>query len=586
MSIEFLSSAVRETIHRSGDDLLTGGLGLAGLRGPPAPFANADAPTPPELRRRAIQTAWKAIADLGPLSGYGELYGTDASVAGREFHAFARLPNANSPHRMLVQIPDGFDASARCLVVTASSGSRGIYGAIALAGAWGLARGCAIAYTDKGAGSGYFDTVTSTGSALDGTRAAVGDADLEFVPGMISAEAGIAVKHAHSGDNPEADWGRHVLQAAQFGLAMLDRAFPQGAPFTAHNTRIVAVGLSNGAGAVLQAAGLDEEGTLAGVVALAPNVNVPDADASRVLYDYATEAALLLPCALTDARFDAVPFARAQGQLPPAWTARCTSLRAAGLLEAGDTRAQAAEALERLRAGGWSDAVLACAASTTAFDLWRSLAATYASSYLRTGVGNMPCGFRFSAHDASGKTRAPSSAERAAWWSDSSGIPPGAGVFLDEAIPGDRFDPTLRRLRCLRDLWTGCGTEAATLRASVAATAARLPRKELPLWIVHGREDGLVPDAFNSAAYVSWLRANGRDPVYWPIPHAQHFDAFLALPGFGDRYVPLLPYGYFALDRMWRHIVEGAPLSPGNTPAPTPRGVDKLDAMHLGIAPR
>ena len=182
MSIDFLTSAVRETPHRGDDDLLTAGLGLAGLRGPSPTFANTDAPTPLELRRRAIQTAWKAIADLGPLGGYGELYGTDASVAGREFHAFARLPNANSPHRMLVQIPDGFDASARCLVVTASSGSRGIYGAIALAGAWGLARGCAIAYTDKGAGSGYFDTATSTGSALDGTRAAVGDADLEFVP--------------------------------------------------------------------------------------------------------------------------------------------------------------------------------------------------------------------------------------------------------------------------------------------------------------------------------------------------------------------------------------------------------------------
>jgi len=585
VSIDFLTSAVHETAHRGDDDLLTAGLGLAGLRGPPATFANADAPTPPELRRRAIQAAWKAIADLGPLGGYGELYGSDASVAGREFHAFAKLPNANSPHRMLVQIPDGFDASARCLVVTASSGSRGIYGAIALAGAWGLARGCAVAYTDKGAGSGYFDTASSTGSALDGTRAAVGDADLEFVPGSISAEAGIAVKHAHSGDNPEADWGRHVLQAAKFGLAMLDRAFPQAAPFTAHNTRIIAVGLSNGAGAVLQAAGLDEEGTLAGVVALAPNVNVPDADASRVLYDYATEAALLLPCALTDARFDAVPFARVQGQLPPAWTGRCASLRAAGLLEGGATRAQAAEALERLRAGGWSDPALACAASTTAFDLWRSLAATYASSYLRTGVGNMPCGFRFDAHDASGRTRAPAPAERAAWWSDSSGIPPGAGVFLDEAIPGDPFDPTLRGLRCLRDLWTGEGAEAVTLRASIAATAARLPRKDLPLFIIHGREDGLLPDAFSSAAYVAWLRANRRDPVYWSIPHAQHFDAFLALPGFGDRYVPLLPYGYHALDRMWRHLVEGAPLITGDTPAATPRGTGKLDATHLGIAP-
>src|SRR4029079_14086695 len=152
---------------------------LAGLRGAPAPFADADAPTPAELRRRAIQTAWKGIADLGPLGGYGELYGRDASVPGRELHAFAKVPKANLPHRILVQIPDSFDARARCLVVTASSGSRGIYGAIALAGAWGLARGCAVAYTDKGAGSGFFDTATATGSTLDGTVARAADAVLE-----------------------------------------------------------------------------------------------------------------------------------------------------------------------------------------------------------------------------------------------------------------------------------------------------------------------------------------------------------------------------------------------------------------------
>jgi len=217
------------------------------------------------------------------------------------------------------------------------------------------------------------------------------------------------VKHAHSGDNPEADWGRHVLQAAKFGLAMLDRAFPQAAPFTAENTRIIAVGLSNGGGAVLQAAGLDEECMLAGVVALAPNVNVPGSDASRVLYDYATEAALLLPCALTHASFDATPLARAQGHVPPAWAARCESLHAAGVLDAADARAQAAEALERLRAGGWSEPALACAALSTAFDLWRALSATYASSYLRAGAGHMPCGFRFDAHDGAGKTRAPRS---------------------------------------------------------------------------------------------------------------------------------------------------------------------------------
>jgi len=585
VSIDFLTSAVRETAHRRDDDLLTAGLGLAGLRGAPAPFANADAPTPQELRRRAIQTNWKGIADLGPLGGYGELYGSTASVPGREFHAFAKVPKAQSPHRILVQIPDAFDTKARCLVVTASSGSRGIYGAIALAGAWGLPRGCAVAYTDKGAGTGYFDTASATGSALDGTQATVGGEQLEFVPKSAAPDAGIAVKHAHSGDNPEADWGHHVLQAAQFGLAMLDRAFPQSAPFSAHNTRIIAVGVSNGAGAVLQAAGLDGDGILSGIVALAPNVNVPAAGTSRTLYDYTTEAALLLPCALTDARFDAVPFARVQGKVPPAWIARCASLHAAGMLAAADARTQAAEAIERLHAGGWSDAALATAASSTAFDLWRAVAATYASSYARTGAGNMPCGFRFDAHDAAGKAHAPAPAERAAWWADASGIPPGAGVFLDETSAGDADDPTLRALRCLRDLWTGDNAQATTLRASVAATAAKLPRKELPVWVIHGKEDGLVPIAFNSDAYVAWLRNNGRAPTYWPLAHTQHFDAFLALPGFGDRYVPLLPYGYTALDRLWKHLVEGAALNAGETPSAAPRGTGKLDNSHLGLPP-
>ncbi|HZP67282.1 MAG TPA: 3-hydroxybutyrate oligomer hydrolase family protein, partial [Rudaea sp.] len=268
MSIDFLASPVRETAHRGDDDLLSAGLGLAGLRGAPVPFVNAEAPTPAELRRRAIQTSWKGIADLGPLGSYGDVYGGVPSVPGREYQAFAKLPHALAPHRVLVQVPDAFDLRARCLVVTASSGSRGVYGAIALAGAWGLPHGCAVAYTDKGTGSGYFDLASGTGVALDGTRAAAGAVPLEFEPtGRAAKSSNIAVKHAHSGDNPEADWGAHVLQAARFGLAMLDRALPHEAPFTAANTRIIAVGVSNGAGAVLQAAGLDDNGMLAGVVA-------------------------------------------------------------------------------------------------------------------------------------------------------------------------------------------------------------------------------------------------------------------------------------------------------------------------------
>ena len=519
---------------------------------------------------------------MGPLGGYGELYGSAATVPGREFQAFAKLLSAQTTHRVLVQIPDSFDADARCLIVTASSGSRGIYGAIALAGSWGLPRGCAVAYTDKGAGTGYFDSAGATGVALDGTRALVGSEQLEFAVEGARADVGIAVKHAHSGDNPEADWGRHVLQAARFGLAMLDRALPQQAPFTPRNTRIIAVGLSNAGGAVLQAAGLDDD-MLGGVIALAPNITVPAPGATRPIYDYATEAALLLPCALSAERFDAVPFARDHGKVPAAWMARCAQLRAAGLISGEDARSQAASAFERLQARGWSDSVIAAAASSVALDLWRAIGATYASAYVRARVGEMPCGFSFQAHDNTDKARAPTAAEGTAWWADASGIPPGAGVFLDEEAAGDAADPTLRGLLCLRELWTGESAQANMLRASVAATAAKLPRKELPLWVIHGREDGLLPIAFNSDAYVAWLRANGRDPVYWPIPHSQHFDAFLAFPGFGDRYVPLLPYGYASLERMWQHLVKGAPLAADQVPATQPRGAGKLDAAHLAL---
>src|SRR5690606_10154810 len=94
---------------------------------------------------------------------------------------------------------------------------------------------------------------------------------------------------------PEADWGRHLRQAAEFGLRMLDRAFPQQAPFRFDNTRVIAVGLSNGGAAVLRAAA-DSQPWLSAAVAAAPNVFAPDG--GRALFDHATEAALWMPAAL------------------------------------------------------------------------------------------------------------------------------------------------------------------------------------------------------------------------------------------------------------------------------------------------
>jgi hydroxybutyrate-dimer hydrolase len=565
---------VRVTEHRGNDDLLTAGLGIAGLRAmtPPA-LAQAEHPTPAELRRRALWSNWRGIADLAPGGGYGELYGSTATVPGREYSAFATVPGASQPHRVLVQVPDAFDAGKRCVVVAASSGSRGIYGAIAVAGAWGLPKGCAVAYTDKGAGTDYFDLDAGQGVRADGTVAARGSA-LAFEP-VTTASSGVAFKHAHSRDNPEADWGRHVKQAAQFALQSLDSAFPQASPFTFDNTRVIAVGISNGGGAVLRAAELDGD-WLDAVVAGEPNIYV-EGEGSRALYDYTTQAALLMPCALL--HLQGLPQPPLAAQAAPLWTQRCTLLKAAGLVEGDTAAAQAKSAYDTMKASGWSDEALRAGALSAGFDLWRAVAVPYASAYGRYRFGEMPCGNRYSALNADFSPRDASAAERVAWWSDASGIPPGAGVNIVEEHP----DSPLQTLRCLRELWQGNSADAQRVRQGIAETRAGLPREGLPVVVVHGTDDGLVPMAFSSAPYVRWAKAAGRDVRYWQVRHAQHFDAFLGLPDYGSRYLPLLPYVYEALDRVDAHL-DGAGVLPVDAViATTPRGAGALQATHLAM---
>src|SRR3546814_3669907 len=112
---------------------------------------------------------------------------------------------------------------------------------------------------------------------------------------------------------------------------MLDRSYPMQAPFTFANTRVIAVGVSNGGGAVLRASE-DAEPWLDGVVAISPNIYV---ESGRPLFDYATEAGLLAPCALQSPQFAQAPFAGVGMLNPPAAQARCSNLHAAGLLQAG-----------------------------------------------------------------------------------------------------------------------------------------------------------------------------------------------------------------------------------------------------------
>lgn len=533
-------SEIRKTEHRGDDDLLSAGLGLDGLRAAAAP--QTDEPIDArQLRRIAIHANYKALADLTATGGFAadaELPG----VPGREFHAFIRLPAAEHPFRVLLQIPDRFNPADPCVIVAPGSGSRGIYGGLPVAGPWALPRGCALASTDKGAGTDLFDHASDTGVTLDGTRAGR-EGELGFEPEAIDA-ALVSVPHSHSGDNPEADWGRHTIEATRFALDVLNDEFPQHRPFSHDRVRVIAAAISNGGSAALRALEQADPGMFDAAVIAAPNITPPGA---RPLYDYATEAALFQPCLLSDLeQLVTLPFGNPA--LMPAATARCESLANAGLIGSADAAAARAALVD----SGFEPGALDQAAVNATLDLWRSVAAMYASAYLRTPADRMPCGYATAVLDEDGRPAPAPPEQRRLWWASSSGVVPGGGVeWIDSMSAGDEDDPSFPGLRCLRALWTGNGDQAAELRSAIDATRASARLPDIPVVILHGRQDGLIPASFSARPYVDQARRNGaRQLAYWEIDGAQHFDVIVPFPGVSNRYRPLLPFLWEGLDRI------------------------------------
>ncbi len=152
-------------------------------------------------------------------------------------------------------------------------------------------------------------------------------------------------------------------------------------------------------------------------------------------------------------------------------------------------------------------------------------------------------------------------------------------------------DPAFAGLQCLRALWSDATAAGhGRLHASTGATRAALPREGLPVLVIHGADDGLVPADFSGGAYAKWARSAGRDVRYWRVANAQHFDAFLGLPVMGARYVPMLAYAYAGLDRVWAHLDAGAAM-PGDAEIATRRrelsaqGLAPLAKDDLGLIP-
>ena len=527
-------------------DLVTGGLGLAGLRAPRPEPQDPAAPTPDELRAMAFHTHFNGLSAINRPDGLGS-FSSDGLpvVAGMEI--MTRLPVGETDHttRALLQIPTSFDPQAPCLLVAPASGSRGVYGAVPLVAPWALPKGCAVVYTDKGAGTDYFDVSRQTGVQLDGTRTALTSdnaTELGFVPAMGESDtetAGqpMAIPHAHSGINVEAYWGEITLAATAWAIARLAEEFND---FDPDKLITMAAGLSNGGQAVLQALEKDSQGHLDAVVAIMPNIATPNAPS---LYEYASMAALYQPCALGDPEFASdLPFANPL--LIGFGPNRCQSLYEAGLINEPTPEA----AMNALTDFGFDAESLSFSAATVALDIWRTVLVNYASAYMQTSFDAMPCGYGF---DASQSTPV----QRNIWWATGSGSPPGDGiVVVDDNMAERPTDPHFTGLQCLADL-----IQNDALQQAIAATRAQAQwPNEVPVFIVHGQHDALIPAVFSSRPYVAEAQAAGMDVDYQEIPGAQHFDAFLnALPMTNDNgpdWVPILPHGWSALDRAWEAV--------------------------------
>ncbi|MFL9932947.1 D-(-)-3-hydroxybutyrate oligomer hydrolase [Paraburkholderia sp. RL18-103-BIB-C] len=617
------------------DDLLTAGLGKTGLASATAPaIANPAQPTAAELRRLAIWSNYRALVDMSANGGYGRFWGPnvdlngndtlgEGKISGKEYLAFADDGSGAQNVSMLVQIPASFNPDQPCIVTATSSGSRGVYGAISAAGEWGLKRGCAVAYTDKGSGNGAHELSTNRVTLIDGTlqdASAAGKASLFTANLSGGALASFntqfpnryAFKHAHSRQNPEQDWGKNTLQAIQFAYWALNDSYgalngsARTVRYASGKITTIAASVSNGGGAALAAAEQDTSGLITAVVVGEPQINlrlpaqvsvaqggVPVGAFGKPLADYTTLANLLQPCAALAPAATGAPYLTA---LPLAITAalrtaRCASLAASGVIAGTDVTTQAVNALALLHQNGYqTDSDLLQA------PMWDSqavpaVAVTYANAYARASVADNLCNFSFGTTSAAGAAGVtPAVSPMLTVFGNGNGVPPTNGInlvynagalgALDHRLA--TADASFAGAACLRALWTN-----GTLTASVDAIRMNANLHGKPTIIVQGRADALVPINHASRPYLGMnqVAEGGASQLsLYEVTNGQHFDAFLSVAGFDTRFVPLHYYNLQALNLMWSHLKSGTPLPPSQVIHTTPRGGVPGAAPALTVA--
>ncbi len=573
-------------------DLVSDGLSLEALRS--ASVGEVNAQDAASLQRAAYHAQFRALNDLSDAGGYGRLFGLSAQrapVSGRA-HWVQRVSPAGLRHTVLLQVPDKFGPNGDCLVVVPSSGSRHVLGGVATAGAWALQRGCAVVYTDKGTGTAvrvandprrhHMRGVYSEGQAIDAYP----------FTGNQPDDVQVAMQHANSGYDPAPHWGEFTLDAVHVAEELLARE----TGVSGDQLKVLGASVSNGGGALLQALEIDHARRIDAVVVAEPQVHVasdalaglwlqqgaeaPQPMQSLPLLRLAMLSALYEPCASLHASLDAAPFKAATALLQASFVARCEALAEAGLLSGGDVQALAADALKQLEHHGLTPQ----SANMIHVNAWLNLAAaigvTYTHAALAASAQAAPCDTGFVYFNAQGQPEALPESVRGTLFAHGSGIAPSAGIQPAVRVAGQwrTFAQLpalgLATLQCLQRRIESIETEDAGLHAS---------QRDRPVILLHGRADGTVPVNHASRAYVAAALQHDPDgPVrYYEISNAQHFDAFLAWPGFSQVFAPMHPHFEQALDLMWLHLTTGAPLPPNQLLQDVPRGSQPMTPQHL-----
>jgi hydroxybutyrate-dimer hydrolase len=616
------------------DDLLTAGLGRSGLASAiPPGYANALHPTAVELRRNAIYNNYRALIDVTSAGGFGRFYGPNVAadgtvttgegkIPGTEYLAFSDDGSGRQNVTLMVQVPRDFDPRNPCILTATSSGSRGIYGAITT-GEWGLKRHCAVAYTDKGTGGAPHDLMNDTVPLIDGTRdtATLAGNAAQFKAPLSDAQRNafnaatpnrFAFKHAHSQRNPEKDWGRFTLQAVEMAFYVLNERYGRQVPglnlklrtITPHNTVVIASSVSNGGGAAIAAAELDDDGLIDGVAVAEPAIEMPASPGvsvrrgnatvptiARPLVDFTTYANVYQSCAVLSPQLGASP---GLAFVVASFAAnRCQSLADKGLVAGTTTAERADDALAKLHAYGWEPDSDLLHASHAAFEVAPAVSVTFANALARASVADNLCGYSFAATNAAFGVGTLDPVALATMFATGNGVPPSSGVQLINnagafGVLRDlvSFSPsTLRQdfnldgALCLRNLVAGSTPQALALQRGVDETRRNGNLHGKPALIVHGRNDALLPVNHTSRPYTALNRRveGWRSRLsYIEVANAQHFDGFIGLPailpGYDSRFVPLHLYLNRALDAMYAHLKEGAPLPRSQVVRTVPRG--------------